>query len=1311
MKTEISRDSHLPEKRYSGVYQQQGRMLTDADWNELVEILKDRLDDALKDVVGNKHSSVGGTPRHRALKITKSAGSPLTIESGHVYVDGHHAEAVPDPSEYPPGTPAPKTFEYDKQLDFPSPPTLPTSPENYVVYADVWERTVTHLMDDDLRDHGLHGADTCSRKQMMAQVKWCPVGIPSPEQSSKNPTKGDATLTATLLKKSVEPDPCDPCAAEVGVEAKVGNYLFRVEVHDVNGDADDATEITLKWSSENGAEQYPIIKDADGNYVSPPDSFKNGIWAYEFFDEVSEKHLGVHLDSNFSPSREELTAGYPTTVPDRDFVRRWDGFCVLSKDGGSWDIEKDTDGTILGMDKGAALQDADSSALGFITIETGTDGSSRLVAKLTNTEIDLTLTKEVSGSIEDCSFVAGDFWLADVREIEHSPGSVLIENKSPQGIEHHYLSLGTVSSGDLDDNPEADRKYAFPPLTEMTRLFTAGGDGQEVVPGNPLPQPLRVGVANGEWPVEGAEVRFQVVDASDNPIGTETIATTDPEGIAEFDWTPDSAIDATNRVKATLVDPHDTTQDLDHPPVYFYANLITADQVAYASLCDAPIPADTVHHLLANDSPVPALEHGYPDYYTVKEVLDALLCKLRAKHIPFFPADCDPADLTPTVKSGLAITGNTNVHDVLQKLICKLDAGKIPYDPTQQPQRWADINEDTSSPITVPNTVQTALDNLVENLESSDIKYAFPTCVETPSLPSFKSLIYNLVQNKFTEGGKSKSKIEDLWDALMCHLAAATLPYNSTIKETRWDELIDEGDPKPTTVQQAIDELVDYRQGGGCSVTVGEGGDFATLKSFFDSDEYKNASHIRICLLPRDKETPHTIEDQTVSGKHSFSMTGHGYKVLIRKQLVVKANHIDLSGIHFSAVDKGSKAEKGSGFIIFSAPEDAHVVVENCRFSRVFYGKEGNQPKPLVTVDNLTNLKWIGNRMDVVRQEEEILEAAIPKREMIPVDTYEIYDKLKTLWLLNPHEDPEDFYVKATSVAEKLKALPGDTRNKWYDHRNVTLIDGLPKASVRIRRPTIIGRRPDRPPRPIPTPISPIIRERAERVAEVLEISPQGEVKRLFDLIKATDSIDTLIITEAIRNVASLINKPDYALALTSNRVWGWIENNHISGYVALHSKQKKALPSAWGSTESNPRRGFKEAWAKELDKSLSPERQLNISGNHFTAVHSMMAEDTLLAIHKILKSGSVSPGITIQAYESVTVRDNTFSEEGSSFIGEFLNIAGNHFPFPAGENILAHVLGFAGVFLGNQALELKGARIDQILTNPDAAANLLKIV
>ena len=297
MKTEISRDSHQPEKRYSGVYQQQGRMLTDADWNELVEILKHRLDDALKDVVGS------GSPLHR--HVVDNATDPPNLQWGHVYVDGIQAAVRPDD-----GATLQPVFEYGHQKDFPSPPE-PTG--DYVLYADAWERTVTHLMDERLRDKGLHGADTCTRKQTVCQVKWCPVGV-DPEQSVRNPYKGNAELSLTLLQKSTQPDPCDPCEDQVDVDSTVGNYLFRAEAHHVKGDADDPTEITLKWSSENAAEHY-ALKNADGNDVAPPADFKAEAWAYEFYDETSERHLGVHLAPGFTPSRDALTEGYPEPVP------------------------------------------------------------------------------------------------------------------------------------------------------------------------------------------------------------------------------------------------------------------------------------------------------------------------------------------------------------------------------------------------------------------------------------------------------------------------------------------------------------------------------------------------------------------------------------------------------------------------------------------------------------------------------------------------------------------------------------------------------------------------------------------------------------------------------------------------------------------------------------------------------------------------------------------------------------------------------------------------------------------------------------
>jgi hypothetical protein len=717
MKTEISRDSHRPEKRYSGVYQQQGRMLTDADWNELVEILKERLNDALKDVVGNKAGSMGGTPRHRALKVVDEAPEIFKIKPGHIYVDGVEAQIPGD-----------TTILYNAQSDFPSPPPTPT--DDCVLYADVWERTVTHLMDERLRDKGLHGADTCTRKQTMVQVKWCPKTV-DPEQSAKNPPKGDAELSLKLLQTSTQPDPCDPCAAQLDVESKTGNYLFRVEVHDVQGEANDPSEITLKWSSENGAEQFEALPTKE----EMPAGFISDKWIYEFFDKTSEKHLGVHLAPDFTPSREELKEGYPDTVPTRSFVRRWDGYCTL-------DLSSKT--LIKGMDRGVTLSTSKASdAPGYVKI----DSSLQII--LASVKFDMVLDGK--------KFGAGDYWLADVREAEHDPldpeKSKLIESETPQGIEHHYLTLGNVAGGTLQPNSEMDRKYAFPSLTEMTRMFHVGGDGQEAMPEHELPQPIEVGVANGEWPVNGASVRFTIEAGADGALsltqgsfGTATtiVNKSGPDnGVAKCYWKLGDGINPHSkeqRVKAELLGPDGSTP-LDHPPLYFNANLSTADQVAY----DNPNCADSpsVNSLLEAD-----LTPSWPDFdndgnSTVKDVLDVLLCKLKAKHIP--------------------------------------------YDPTLTAKRWEDINEINAN---LPDNVQNAIDQLVNNLEASDIRYVLPLCEITDyGVPTFKKLIE---ENIAIEAGETNPKIKAVWDAVLCLLDAKHTPYDYQKEADRWEEVIDE---------------------------------------------------------------------------------------------------------------------------------------------------------------------------------------------------------------------------------------------------------------------------------------------------------------------------------------------------------------------------------------------------------------------------------------------------------------------------------------------------------------------------------------
>ncbi|MDZ7657014.1 MAG: DUF6519 domain-containing protein [Sulfurimicrobium sp.] len=426
MKTQISRNTFKPGQRYSGVYQQQGRMLTDADWNELMNVMKTRVDEAIRDAIGS------GAPRDRGLAVLDN----FRLQPGHLYVDGIHAEL--------PGTAA---VDFTAQQDFSEAQALPLSggsaPSGYVLYADVWERPVLALEDGDLLDPGLHGADTCTRTRTMLQVKWCPAGV-DPADTAVNPRHGNAPLTLALWRSTAAADPCDPCAIEVALDARVGNYLFRVEVHDWKGNNDGSGELTLKWSGENGAEQHKVGQ--------LPMDFDQGDWIYEFFNLACEQNPGVHLATGFSYSRGQLLAAYPAATPvGRPWVRRWDGYCVLTRSsGGAWSLKE-------GMDKGVTL----STGLG-----TEAHGHALVDSALELNLMSMALNLELDSRVH----VAGDYWLAAVREAVHQPGDTLLDAAAPEGIVHHYLWLADLDAGGhvqafADD--QVRRRFEFPPLSDL----------------------------------------------------------------------------------------------------------------------------------------------------------------------------------------------------------------------------------------------------------------------------------------------------------------------------------------------------------------------------------------------------------------------------------------------------------------------------------------------------------------------------------------------------------------------------------------------------------------------------------------------------------------------------------------------------------------------------------------------------------------------------------------------------------------------------------------------------------------------------
>ena len=79
----------------------------------------------------------------------------------------------------------------------------------------------------------------------------------------------------------------------------------------------------------------------------------------------------------------------------------------------------------------------------------------------------------------------------------------------------------------------------------MESFFYLAGDGQEAMPGNPLPQLLQVGVARGQWPSAGASVEFVAegngrVAATREALPTSftggLLTTTDANGVATCAW-------------------------------------------------------------------------------------------------------------------------------------------------------------------------------------------------------------------------------------------------------------------------------------------------------------------------------------------------------------------------------------------------------------------------------------------------------------------------------------------------------------------------------------------------------------------------------------------------------------------------------------------------------------------------------------------------------------------------------------------------------------------------------------------------------
>lgn len=340
MKGDFSRYTfpHARREHYSGVLMQQGRVQLDADFNEQQAIQQYRAESQAADMIGPCGAPTGeSSDPQRSFRIT-AQGNNLQIGRGHYYVQGVLCENDVDTT-------------YFDQPDLLSPPpplsVLPTEGAVGLVYLDVWQRHVSALDDDYLREKALDGPDTTTRTKTVWQVKILPLSVNVSAETLKTNLRQRASLGIAAWDSLTAPssgklramtqgaaeNPPQPCVlpASAGYRG-LENQLYRVEVHQ----GGSLAQATFKWSRDNGAVVTTIRKDVDGNTVmeslGPDDveGFKNGQWVELIHDKQELDGQPGYLTritiTDSASRRVTFDPGLPADLDTLEHprVRRWD---------------------------------------------------------------------------------------------------------------------------------------------------------------------------------------------------------------------------------------------------------------------------------------------------------------------------------------------------------------------------------------------------------------------------------------------------------------------------------------------------------------------------------------------------------------------------------------------------------------------------------------------------------------------------------------------------------------------------------------------------------------------------------------------------------------------------------------------------------------------------------------------------------------------------------------------------------------------------------------------------------------------------
>lgn len=439
MKGDFTRVSFDPRNHFSRVLMQQGRGQLDADWNEQVAILLHHLRTLAADLIGPH----GGPADSAGFEIIPSGTNDFTIGPGRYYVDGILCENDIRLDEHQ--RPLPLSYKDQPMYPLDDADTLQNN-RTYLIYLDVWERHITYIQDDSIREVALGGPDTATRAKVVWQVKArkldratnCEDFEPSwitlvNEWQSEN--RGRLKAKAKVPEDAGTTDPCitPPEARYRGAE----NQLYRVEIHK---DGTAAEGATFKWSCDNGSVAFPIRTLADNTATLEHLGRDSGLglkiddWVEIVDDDYVLQGRATPLlqVDKIDPINLQVTLKEAKEAPASDVGREPEKHPLLRR----WDHKagEPTEAAPELADNGALLVQEDK----WINLEDGV----QIYFQGTQTEAG-----------EGHRYRTGDYWLIPARtatrDVEWPGPAESPEAQPPHGIEHHYapLAIITVDSG------------------------------------------------------------------------------------------------------------------------------------------------------------------------------------------------------------------------------------------------------------------------------------------------------------------------------------------------------------------------------------------------------------------------------------------------------------------------------------------------------------------------------------------------------------------------------------------------------------------------------------------------------------------------------------------------------------------------------------------------------------------------------------------------------------------------------------------------------------------------------------------------